>query len=103
MYFQILVKPRIIKLTASQTALLYDNVTLVCEILANPTAQIWWTKDGNESHHNNVEFKNNNKTLVITKAEMKNIGDYSCHAKNSLSYTNKSLTLNLKGKLDKLN
>jgi hypothetical protein len=91
------VKPRIINLTPSHTALLYDNVTLVCEILANPAAHIWWTKDGNKSHHDNVRFQNDNKILVITRAEMKNIGNYSCHANNSLSPTSESLTLKLKG------
>ena len=93
---EILVEPRIIKWTESQTALLYDNVTLMCEILANPTAQIWWTKDGNASHHSNVQFKNDNQTLVITKAELRNFGSYSCHASNILSSTSKKLTLNLR-------
>ncbi len=91
-------KPRVINLTPSQTALLYDNVTLICEILASPPAQIWWTKGGNKSQLNNVRYENDNKTLVITQAVLENIGEYSCHASNNLSSTNKSSILNLKGK-----
>jgi hypothetical protein len=77
-------------------------VTLTCEILANPPAEIWWTKDGNTSHLSNVQFENDNKTLIITKAALHNIGNYSCHASNSLSTTKQRLTLNLKGKWDKI-
>ncbi len=91
-------KPRITNLSRNQTALLYDNVNLTCEILANPRAEIWWTKDGNESHLNNVRFENGNKTLVIKQAVLKNVGKYSCHASNNLSSTSQSLILNLKGK-----
>jgi hypothetical protein len=77
-------------------------VTLTCEVLANPPAQIWWTKDGNTSHLSNVQFENDNKTLVITKAVLASIGNYSCHASNSLSSTNQTLTLHLKGKWNKI-
>ena len=91
-------EPRIIYLSPSQTALLYNNVTLTCEILANPPAQIWWTKDDNKTLPGNVHHENQNKTLVITKAVLANIGKYSCHASYNLSSTNQSLTLSLKGK-----
>jgi hypothetical protein len=73
-------------------------VRLTCEILANPPALIWWTKDGNTSHLSNVQFENGNKTLVITNAVQDNIGKYSCHASQDSYSTNASLTLNLKGK-----
>ena len=39
-----------------------------------------------------------NKTLIITRAVLNNTGEYSCHATNNLSYTNKSLILDFKGK-----
>ena len=73
-------------------------MNLTCEILANPRAQIWWTKDGNKSHLSNVRSENDNKTLVITQAVLENVGEYSCHASNNLSSASQSSILNLKGK-----
>ncbi|XP_028410342.1 uncharacterized protein LOC114532921 [Dendronephthya gigantea] len=94
---QILVKPRIIHLNSSLTAELYSDIVLKCEILANPSAQIWWTVNGNKAHlRNNVQISNDNKTFIITRAVLNNAGEYYCHARNSLSYTNKSLTLDFK-------
>lgn len=85
-------------MSPNQTALLYNNVSLRCEILANPPAEIWWTKDGNKALPGNIRFENQNKTLVITKADLANIGKYSCHASYNLSFTSQSLMLSLKGK-----
>ncbi|XP_028394789.1 hemicentin-1-like [Dendronephthya gigantea] len=95
---EILVKPRIIHLNSSLTAELYSNIVLKCEILANPSARIWWTVNGiNKTHlRNNVQISNDSKTLIITRAVLNNTGKYYCHARNSLSYTNKSLTLDFK-------
>ena len=90
--------PRIIYLSPSQTGLLYSNVALRCEILANPPAQIWWTKDDNKTLPGNVRLENQNKTLVVTKAVLADIGKYSCHARYNVSSTKQSLTLSLKGK-----
>ena len=90
-------KPRITYLSPSQTGLLYNNVTLKCEILANPPAQVWWTKGDDKTLAGNVRVENKNKTLVITKAGLDNIGKYSCHAKYNASSANQELTLSLKG------
>lgn len=91
-------KPRITDLTKDLTTILYDNVTLKCSILANPPPHVTWTKNGAVIDERNVHLQDDNKTIFIERARLKNIGKYSCNAQNNLSSASKSLILSLKGK-----
>ena len=71
----------------------------MCTILANPSPRVWWTKNGNVAHENNIYFRNDNRSLIIIGAQIKNEGSYSCFARSNLSSASQSLNLSLKGRI----
>ena len=88
---------RIVSITANSNRL-YHTIRLKCEVQGIPSPYIWWTKNGSYIESDSIDFENGNRTLVITGAEVKDIGTYYCHARNSFSYVNASFVLNLIGR-----
>ena len=88
---------RIVNITASSN-LLYHDIYLKCEVQGSPSPDVWWTKNGSYIRSYFIRFEDGNRTLVITGAEVKHIGTYYCHARNTFSYANASFVLNLIGR-----
>ena len=88
-----------------------DKIILICNVRANPGAEIFWLYEGMFLHLTTSERKRNmytytecNDTLTILSAELQDTGRYSCMAKNSRGETmSKMVTLavQLKRKLRK--
>ena len=72
-----------------------SELTLRCGVQGYPSPNVWWTKDGSFLNGTNISFKNDNKTLVVMDPQPRDNGTYYCHARNILTYVNRSLTLNL--------
>ncbi|CAB4019199.1 neural cell adhesion molecule L1 isoform X5, partial [Paramuricea clavata] len=89
-----LLNPRIVDVTASSNTL-FDDIYLKCVVQGNPSPNVWWTKNGRYIQGYNIEFQDNNRTLIITRAASDDVGTYYCHARNKVSYVNAPFVLNL--------
>jgi hypothetical protein len=74
---------------------LFDDIYLKCVVQGNPSPNVWWTKNGSYIQGYNIEFQDNNRTLIITRAASDDVGTYYCHARNKVSYVNAPFVLNL--------
>ena len=83
-----LAQSRITNITAS-SYLLFEDIYLKCEVQGHPSPDVWWTRESV------LAFHVANRTLVIRRAKISDIGTYCCHARNNLSYVNASFQLNL--------
>nr|XP_054315869.1 transmembrane and immunoglobulin domain-containing protein 1 isoform X2 [Pongo pygmaeus] len=65
-----------------------SNVKLVCNVKANPQAQMMWYKNSSlldlERSHHQIQQTSESFQLSITKVEKSDNGTYSCIAKSSL-------------------
>ncbi|XP_055114256.2 transmembrane and immunoglobulin domain-containing protein 1 [Symphalangus syndactylus] len=65
-----------------------SNVKLVCNVQANPQAQMMWYKNSSlldlEKSHHQIQQTSESFQLSITKVEKSDNGTYSCIAKSSL-------------------
>ncbi|CAB4018374.1 hemicentin-1, partial [Paramuricea clavata] len=89
-----LLNPKIVNITASSETL-FDDIYLRCEVQGNPSPNVWWTKNGSYIQGYNIEFQDNNRTLIITRAVSDDVGTYYCHARNNVYYVNASFVLYL--------
>ncbi|KAI6172894.1 EGF-like domain-containing protein [Aphelenchoides besseyi] len=97
----ILIRPQIDESRSSPSivsALHGDEVELNCQVEANPTAKITWTKDGQP-----IEFgrqfvlRSENQTLRIPTATSAENGRFSCYAENDVGTTSRNFVVELEG------
>jgi len=62
-----------------------DNVTLLCNVTANPPPTISWTRDGSPiDASGRISFLENKKLLTITNVNRIDSAEYRCVASNEL-------------------
>ena len=88
-----------------------DRIILICNVRANPGAEIFWLYEGvflrfttSPRKRHMYIYSDCNTTLTILASELRDTGRYSCMARNSLGETrskNVTLAVQLRGKLGK--
>ncbi|XP_066119238.1 transmembrane and immunoglobulin domain-containing protein 1 isoform X1 [Saccopteryx bilineata] len=77
-----------------------SNVKLVCNVKANPQAQMMWYKNSSilnlEKNHHQVQQTSESLQLSINKVKKSDNGTYSCYARSSLETKTKDFHLFVK-------
>lgn len=73
-----------------------DEVELVCNVHANPAPKVVWTKDGGdikEERRVHIKVVGRRHSLVISRVQQADFGQYSCSATNRLGQAEKTIEL----------
>ena len=94
-----LVPAKISNISKTEVHMLNDNVELTCNVMGDPTPSISWTT-ANFSYPltpPKFQLSNNDRTLTIMNATLKERGTYICDAKNKYANDTRNVTVNLEG------
>ena len=94
-----LVPAKILNISKTEVYKLNDNVALTCNVMGDPTPSISWTRTNysNPLVPSKYQLSNNNHSLTIMNATLKERGTYICEAKNEYAKDTRNVTVNLEG------
>lgn len=97
-YFSVEGSPTINGFPEHLYALVNQPVYINCVAKGFPLATYKWTKDSWQTLHSDDQYKIfENGTLLLSSVQLKNKGEYRCHASNSLGADAKTLVLYVQG------
>ena len=99
MHTLFVVPAKILNISKTEVYKLNDNVALTCNVMGDPTPSISWTRTNysNPLVPPKFQLSNNNRSLTIMNATLKERGTYICEAKNVYSKDTRNVTVNLEG------
>ena len=89
--------PKIFPLLQNVTDHVGERLELTCNVTADPTAQITWTKNSLQIPPH-VKLQNNNATLIIESSTVEDDGIYICTAANRQGRDVSSAKVTIEGK-----
>ena len=94
-----IVPAEIINISKTNVHKLNDNVILTCNVMGDPAPSIVWTRENYSTQLIPPKFQlsNNNRSLTIMNATLKERGTYICYAKNNYANDTRNVTVNLEG------
>ena len=96
-FIKFLVLPRILSPLRDVIIQAGERLVLICNISADPAAQISWTKDDLSLPSKRIKLHNNNSTLVIESTVFDDDGKYSCLAWNRQGNASSSAIIEVQG------
>ena len=89
-------EPEIYTGESNSTVGSWDNndLTLQCVARGVPTASFQWFKPGGEEITANVNPIKDGSRVTVTTSALEDYGQYRCHAKNSVGFTDHTIIVN---------
>ena len=81
------------------TALANTSITIQCPSSGVPTPTVTWSKDGQEIHSGGRYTVQDDGSLMISKADLKDSAQYTCTADSIAGKDSASSTVQIVGKL----